>query len=128
MGKLVGDDGESNVQPRLSRSWMRWLLIGLGTIFLLLLVFHAPILRGVIRIVATRVAAGQHLQVDFLLEGDPVDQIILRNVRAIATGPSVVRSLDVGRAKVDYSLTDLSFPRHVADLEECRVARCQPGD
>ena len=109
MGKLVGDDGESNVQPRLSRSWMRWLLIGLGTIFLLLLVFHAPILRGVIRIVATRVAAGQHLQVDFLLEGDPVDQIILRNVRAIATGPSVVRSLDVGRAKVEYSLTDLLF-------------------
>ncbi|HEY2711884.1 MAG TPA: translocation/assembly module TamB domain-containing protein [Chthoniobacterales bacterium] len=105
----MGDDGESNVQPRLSRSWMRWLLIGLGTTFLLLLVFHAPILRAVIHIVATRVAASQHLRLDFLLEGDPFEEITLRSVHASATGPNAVRSLDVGKVKVDYSLSDLLF-------------------
>jgi len=105
----VGDDGKSTVQPRRSRSWIRWLLIGLGTIFLLLVVFHAPILRTIIRTVATRVAAGQNLKLDFRLEGDPLDQVTLRNLHATATGPSAVQSLDADLVRADYSLTSLLF-------------------
>jgi autotransporter translocation and assembly factor TamB len=105
----VGEEGESTIQPRRSRSWIRWLLIGLGTIFLVLAVFHGPILRSVGRAVAVKVAAGQNLKIDFQLEGDPLDQVILRNVHATATGPSAVQSLEAGTVKVEYSLPDLIF-------------------
>jgi autotransporter translocation and assembly factor TamB len=105
----VGDDGESSIQPHRSRGWIRWLLIGLGAILLVLAVFHGPILRVVIHAVAVKVAAGQNLKLDFQIEGDPFDQITLRNVRATPTGPTAVQSLDVGEARVDYSLSDLLF-------------------
>ena len=105
----MGDDGKSTVQPHRNRSWIRWLLIALGIISLLLVVFHAPILRTVFRAVAVRVAAGQNLKLDFQLEGDPLEQITLRKVHATPTGPSLVQALDVGAAKVDYSLPALLF-------------------
>ena len=105
----MGDDGKSTVQPHRNRSWIRRLLIALGIISLLLAVFHAPILRAVFRAVAIRVAAGQNLKLDFQLEGDPLDQVTLRNVHATATGPSEVQSFDAGTLKVDYSLADLVF-------------------
>ena len=105
----MGEKGESTIQPRRSRSWIRWLLIGLGTILLPLAVFHGPILRSIVRAVAIRVAAGQNLKIDFRLEGDPLDQLILRNVHATATGPSAVQSLEAGTVKAEYSLLDLVF-------------------
>ncbi len=109
MSILVGDDGESTIQPHGRRSWIRWLFIGLGAILLLLAVFHGPVLRAVIHTVAVKVAAGQNLKLDFQIEGDPLDRITLRNLRATPTGPTAVQSLDVGEAKVDYSLSDLLF-------------------
>ena len=109
MAKLVADDGESNIQLRRGRSWIRWLFIGLGIILLLLLVFHAPIMRSVIRTVATRVAASQNLKLDFRLDGDPLDQITIHNLRATPTGATAVQRLEVGTAKVNYSLPDLVF-------------------
>ena len=105
----MGDDGKSTVQPHRNRSWIRRLLIALGIISLLLVVFHAPILRAILHTVAVKVAAGQNLKLDFQIEGDPLDQITLRNVRATPTGPTAVQSLDVGEAKVDYSLPGLLF-------------------
>ena len=117
----MGDDGKSTVQPHRNRSWIRRLLIALGIISLLLAVFHAPILRAVFRAVAVRVAAGQHLKLDFQLEGDPLDQITLRNVRATPTGPSLVQALNVGVAKVDYSLPDLLFYGTSAALKNVEV-------
>ncbi|HEY5035610.1 MAG TPA: translocation/assembly module TamB domain-containing protein [Chthoniobacterales bacterium] len=71
--------------------------------------FHAPILRAVIRAVATKVAAHQNLKLDFRLDGDPIDGITLRNLHATPTGPSAVQSLDAGEVKVDYSIPDLVF-------------------
>lgn len=101
------NDKESNGQPR--RSWVRWLLIVLGAIFFVLVVFHGPILRAIIHAVAVHYAAGENLKLDFQIEGDPLDQVTLHHVRATATGPAAVQSLDVNEAKVDYSLTDLIF-------------------
>ena len=78
-------------------------------VFLLLVFFHGPILRAVVHAVAVKIAAGQNLKLDFRLEGDPLDQITLRNVHATPTGPTAVRSLDAGSVKVDYSMPDLVF-------------------
>ncbi|MDQ3546365.1 MAG: AsmA-like C-terminal region-containing protein, partial [Verrucomicrobiota bacterium] len=105
----MGDDGENNIQRHRSRSWLRWLLIALGTIFLLLLVFHGPILRSVLHTVAVKVAAGENLKLDFRVEGRVLGGITLRNVHATPTGPSAVQALDADFIRVDYSLTDLLF-------------------
>ena len=105
----MGDDGKSAVQPHRSRSWIRWLLIGLGTIFLLLLVFHGPILRSAVHSLAIHFAAKENLKLDFRVEGDVLSGITLRNVHATATGPSALQSLEADLIRADYSLTDLIF-------------------
>ena len=105
----MGEEEKNANRTHRSRSWIRWLFIGLGILFLLLVVFHGPILRAVIRTVAIKVAAGQNLKLDFRLEGDPLDEITLRNVHASPTGPTAVQALDAGEVKVDYSLPDLVF-------------------
>lgn len=105
----MGDDGEKIDRPHRSKRWIRWLLAGAGIVFLLLVAFHGPILRAIIRTVAVKVAAGKNLKLDFRLEGDPIDQITLRDVRATATGPTAVQLLEAGEVKVDYSIPDLVF-------------------
>ena len=74
----MADDGKSAIQPHRARSWIRWLLIGLATLFLLLVVFHGPILRSVAHAVAVKLAAGQNLKLDFQVEGDLLSGIVLR--------------------------------------------------
>ena len=105
----MADDGENNTHPHRGRSWIRWLLIGLGVMFLLLLVFHGPILRAIVHRVATNYAAGQNLKLDFRIAGDPIDKLDLQNVHATATGPSSLQSLEANRMIVDYSIPDLVF-------------------
>ncbi len=106
---LVAEDGDNAVQPRRKRSWIRWLLIGLGSLILLLLVFHGPILRSVLHTAAVKVAAGQNLKLDLRVEGNVLGGVTLRNVHATATGPSAVQSLDADLIRADYSLIDLAF-------------------
>jgi hypothetical protein len=74
-----------------------------------LAVFHGLILRALVHAVAVKVAAGQNLKLNFQIEGDPFDQITLRNVHATPTGPTAVRSLEADTIKVDYSIPDLVF-------------------
>ena len=105
----MGEDGETAVQPRRRRGWVRWLLIGLSSLLLAGIVFHAPLLRGLIRSLGVKIAARQNLKLDFALEGDPLEGIVVRQLRARATGPSAVRALELGFARVDYSLPDLVF-------------------
>ncbi len=105
----MAENGDSAVQPRRRRSWIRWTLIGLGVFFLLLAVFHGPILRSVVRFAAVKVAAGENLKLDLRVEGNILGGITLRNVRATPTGPSAVQSLDADLIRAEYSLTDLLF-------------------
>ena len=105
----MGEDGESTIRPRRSRSWIRWLLIGLATIFLLLVLFHGPILRSIVHSLAIRFAAKENLKLDFRIEGDVLGGIALRDVHATATGPSAVQSLDADLVRANYSLMDLAL-------------------
>jgi autotransporter translocation and assembly factor TamB len=117
----VAEDGATDVQPRRSRSWIRWLLIGIASIFLLLVVFHGPILRSVVHAVAVKAAAGQNLKLDFLVEGGVLGGITLRHVHATPTGPSAVQALDADLIRADYSLTDLAFHGRSDFLKDVEV-------
>jgi len=103
----VAEDGERVVRPHRSRSWIRSLLIGLAAIFLLLVVFHGPILRHVVHSLAVHFAAKQNLKLEFRIEGGVLGGIELHNLHATPTGPSAVQSLDADLIRADYSLTDL---------------------
>lgn len=86
------------------RSWLKRLGVGFGALVLLLIVFHRPILQTVVRRVAIHFAAAENLKLDLRVEGSVLGGVTLRNVRAVATGPSAVQSADVDLLRVDYSL------------------------
>ncbi len=121
--RLVPDPEANAVQPRRRRSWIRWLLIGLATVFLLLVVFHGPILRAVVHAVAVKVAAGKNLKLDLRVEGGVLGEITLRNVHASATGPSAVQSFDGDLIHAQYSLTDLLFHGTANFLKDIEVRK-----
>ena len=115
------EKGDSAVQPRRSRSWIRRLLIALATIFLLLVVFHGPILRSVVHSLAIHLAAKENLKLDFQIEGGILGEIELRNVHAAATGPAAVQSFDADLIRANYSLTNLIFHGTADFLKDVEV-------
>ncbi|MEP6821807.1 MAG: AsmA-like C-terminal region-containing protein, partial [Chthoniobacterales bacterium] len=86
------------------RVWLKRVGIAFGIVVLLLIVFHRPILQTVARRAAIYFAAKQNLKLDLRVEGSVLGGITLRNVRAVATGPSALQSGDADLVRVDYSL------------------------
>jgi hypothetical protein len=89
------------------RVWLKRVGIALGVLFLALALFHRPLIATIGRKVAINLAAKQNLKVDFRLGGSFFGSLELRNVRAVATGPSALQSADVDLVRVDYSLWGL---------------------
>lgn len=116
---LVDENGTAPTSAR--RTWLKRVGIALGILVLLLVVFHRPLLASVGRSVAIRLAAKQNLKLDFRLGGSFFGSVVLRNVHAVATGPSALQSADVDLVRVEYSLWGLL--RHgMADfLEKAEV-------
>ena len=91
--------------------WRR-VMIGVAVCAALLILFHGPILRPIIRQIAIRYAGKQNLKIDFRLEGEPLSHLTVRNLHAVPTGPSAIESVDIDSLYVDYSL--LGFALHGA--------------
>src|SRR5262249_9966238 len=85
-------------------------MIGLGVCVGLLIIFHRPILLGIVRYFGIRYATKENLKMDFRLEGNPFSYLRIRNLRAAPTGPSAIESVDIDSLYVDYSL--LGLARH----------------
>ena len=89
------------------RTWLKRAGAAFGVLVLLLLVFHRPILQTVGRRLAIHFAAKENLTLDLRVEGSILGGIVLRNVHAVATGPSALQSADVDLVRADYSLWGL---------------------
>src|SRR5262245_34626154 len=85
-------------------------MIGITVCAGLLTISHPPILLASIRYFAIRYATKENLKTNFRLEGNPFSYLIIRNLRAVPTGPSAIESIDVDSLYVDYSL--FGFARH----------------
>lgn len=105
----MGEDGNSEAQPRRTRSWIRKAFIAIAVLLALFVIFHRPILRNVTRNLAIRFAAKENLKLDFQIDGSVLGSLVLRNVHATATGPSAVESIDAELVRADYSLLGLLF-------------------
>ncbi|MEP6808838.1 MAG: hypothetical protein ABI992_01220, partial [Chthoniobacterales bacterium] len=88
------------------RTWLKRVGLAFGIVVLALVVFHRPLLHSVGRRLAIHFAAKENLRVDFRLEGSILGGLVLRNVHAVATGPSALQSADIDLVRVDYSLWD----------------------
>ncbi|MBA3273063.1 MAG: translocation/assembly module TamB domain-containing protein [Chthoniobacterales bacterium] len=100
-------DENSTAHRSALRTWLARVGLGLGVLLLLLIVFHRPILQTAVRRAAIHFAAKENIKVDLRVEGSIVSGIVLRNVHAVATGPSALQSADVDLVRVDYSLWSL---------------------
>jgi TamB, inner membrane protein subunit of TAM complex len=85
-------------------------MIGLAICVGLLIIFHRPILLAIVRHYVVGYATRENLKVNFRLEGNPFSHLTVRNLHAVATGPSAIESIDVDSLYVDYSC--LGLMRH----------------
>lgn len=74
----------------------------------LVLIFHRPILFRIGYAVANHYAAKENLKIDGTLHGTIFTNLVIRNLRVVPTGPTIVESIDVDYIRADYSLWDFA--------------------
>lgn len=84
--------------------WRRRCLRSLLVAFVLLVLFHQPLLRWGLRLAAFRLAARENVQLSLEIEGSVWTNLTLKNVRALPAGVSPVDSITIERLRVEYSL------------------------
>ncbi len=94
-----------------ARRWLRrvgWTLLVLSVI---LAIFHRPLLKGLIHVVAVKVAAKQNIQLSLDVRGTVLTNLALENIKALpAGGVSPVENIDIELVRVRYSF--ISLLRH----------------
>ncbi len=100
----MGEYGQANFHDG---NWRRRALIALGILSGLFLIFHRPLVLGLGHRIALHYAAKENLKLEFRLEGSVFTNVIIRNLRAVPTGPSDVESIDVDLVRVDFGLFTL---------------------
>ncbi|MDQ6809433.1 MAG: translocation/assembly module TamB domain-containing protein, partial [Verrucomicrobiota bacterium] len=121
--RLVDEEGKPIVRPR--RKWLRIIGESVAVLVVLLLIFHRPILLGIGHAAAVHFAAKANLKLDLRLEGSVFGDLVIRNVHATPTGPTIVESIDADYLRADYNLLDLLLHGSSAFLHnvEARGAR-----
>lgn len=120
----MGEEGHASAQAR--RRFWRGVALGLAAAAVLLaLLLHRPVLRTLLRVTLKHFAAGEHLKLEFRLEGGVFSNVILQNVHITPTSPNAVESIDIDLARADYSLVALLFhgPSEFLRNVEVRSAR-----
>jgi autotransporter translocation and assembly factor TamB len=98
----VDETGTTSVPVR--RTWLKRVGVAFGVFVLLLVLFHRPLLQSIGRRLAIHFAAKENIKLDLRVEGSVLGGLVLRNVHAVATGPSAVQSADIDLVRVDYSI------------------------
>ncbi len=116
---------DRQVGARAARLWVRRAAMAFAACVALLAIFHRPIMLAIGRQIVLRYAAKENLKADFRLEGNPFSNLTVRNLHAVAIGPSGIESVEIGYLYLDYSL--FGFARHglshLLDNVEARSAR-----
>ena len=110
--------------PKKRRGWFRRLLRWTLPLLALAIVFHRPL----VRFIAIRIAARQHLALDFHISGTVFTNLNVEGIRVApnGTGPTPVEKIDIEQLRFDYSIPMLvryglgeflrSYEVHHADL------------
>lgn len=95
-------------KPRKKRKWLRRTLWGFLWFFMVLLVFHRPIIHHGGRWAAIYVAKTQNLALDLQIEGNLWGEIRIHDLKATATGPAPLEKLTLDRVAVKYDILKLA--------------------
>ena len=100
---------------------VRWLL---GLCVLTLALFHQPLLRAGLRRGVVHLAARENVHLALELEGSVWSHVTLKNLRAVATGPSPVESIRIERLRLEYNMWTLlrEGPSHFLTFYNLRNA------
>lgn len=112
----MGEEGK--IPPR--GGWKRRALIALAIFGVLVLIFHRPLLQGLVRQIALHFTTKEHLKANFRLEGNVFTSLTVRNFHAVPMGPTDIESIDVDFAHGEYSLWRLvrhGFPNCFRSIE-----------
>ncbi len=77
---------------------------------MLLVLFYRPIIFTAVKIVAPKLAAKEHLKVDFDIGGSIFTNLHIDNLHVTPTAPGPIEKANVGHLELHYSL--LTFARH----------------
>ena len=96
-------------KPKRKRRWLRNVGRTLLALLAVFLIFHRPILTGLIHLVAVKVAAKQHINLSLTVEGTVLTNISLKNIRALPKGdaPSPVERISIDEVTVRYTIIGL---------------------
>ena len=103
-------DQKSSLPPRRRWPWWKRLLAGAGIFVLLLVIFYRPIVFTIIKVVAPKLAAKEHLKVDFDISGSIFTSLRIDNLHVTPTAPGPIEKANVGLLELHYSL--LTLARH----------------
>ena len=69
--------------------------------------FHRPVILALIRTIAPRVAAMNHLRLEFAVEGNPLSGLSFTDVRITPVGRTPVNQIRIGSLRAAYSFGNL---------------------
>ena len=118
-------DEDGNGPAKRRRRWPRYLRRGLLVLLAGLLIFHRPIIFYAGQTVANHYAARENLRIDCVLGGSIFTSLVVRNLRVVPIGPTIVESIDVDYIRAEYSLLDFwrQGASEVLKNAEVRTAR-----
>jgi hypothetical protein len=89
--------------------------------FVLLLIFHRPLLLSLGERIAVHFAAKERLKLELHLEGNVFTRLVARNVHMTTTGPNLIESIDADFVRADYSLWTLIRHGFEASLRDAEI-------
>ncbi len=92
-------------KPR--RRWLRRVLVVLLALFLLLAIFHRPIIFEGSRYFILRAAKQQHLDLTYDIGGSIFSSLYITRLKAVPTEPGPIDQLEIGTIRLQYSLWGL---------------------
>ena len=97
------------MRPPRKHPWWRILWRTAVILLLLLVLFHRPILIGVIHAVAVKEAAKQNIQLSLRVEGTVLTNLSLKDIHAEPNGhgPTPVSKISIDEVSVEYSIVSL---------------------
>ncbi|MEN3368095.1 MAG: translocation and assembly module TamB [Verrucomicrobiota bacterium] len=118
-------DEEIKSLDKRASPWRRRITRTLLVLLALVLIFHRPIIFRVGRAVADRYAARANLKIDCVLEGTIFTSLVVKNLRVVPIGPTIVESIDVDYVRADYSLWDWMWYGRTEVLKNAEVRRAR---
>lgn len=104
-------DTDAPPPPKKTTSrWKRWLKrlsLGLLALFLLLAVFHRPLIFEGTRYFVVRAAKQQNLDIDYKIEGSIFSTLTIKELKGTPTEPGPIQRLEIGTIDLKYSLWGL---------------------